>query len=83
MSNVDKKFEEIGFTKTYESETVVTYEQPCHKYVHCITLLHKANGHHLIQSYEKKLNFDDFNNMIGMTASEAKLAVEKLEELGW
>ena len=50
-------------------------------YDHCLDILHKANGNHIIQSYQKRLNSDDFSNMVGLTYKETKLALKKYRQL--
>jgi hypothetical protein len=85
FNNIDKKFKKIGYEKVYESEGIVEYEKniPRYNYVHCIDICHKASGEHIIQSYEKKINSDNFNNSVGMTYIEMKLALKKMKQKGW
>lgn len=42
----------------------------------------KKSGRHVIQSYQEEVNSDGFNNMIGLTAYETKLALKKMKRLG-
>ena len=85
FKSVDKKFNEIGFIKTEESNFGVYYERPDKefKYVQELCLLHKANGNHLIQSSQKEVNKDGYNNMVGLSMYEAKLSLKKMKQIGW
>lgn len=56
---------------------------PHNKYYHVVGLVHKVNGNHLIQSYQKDFNSDGFNNMVGLSCQMLKLCIRKMEELGW
>ena len=51
-------------------------------YIQCLEIMHKANGKHLIQSYQKGgVNKDGFNNVVGLTYEETKLAMKKYKQL--
>lgn len=78
---VDKKFLELGFKKVAEDDNIVQYEKRVDKYVytHCIDILRKSNGNHIIQSYSKE---DDLA-VVGMTKEEMKLSLKKLKHKGW
>lgn len=87
FKTVDEKFAEIGFVKVEENEYGATYKRKVNEYdyTHTLALLHKANGRHLIQSYdadlmdEKKIG----NTGVGLTMYEAKLCVKKMKQMGW
>lgn len=84
FKSVDEKLSEIGFVKSGENKQFgATYERVNseHNYVQCLDLLHKASGRHLIQSYQKDVNLDKFNNSVGLSIYEAKLAVKKMKQL--
>lgn len=84
FKKVDTKLKEIGFAKTKENEYGVSYERKDEKYnyIQVLDLLHKASGRHLIQSYQKDVNKDGFNNVVGLTAYETKLALKKMRQIG-
>lgn len=87
FKSVDKKFEEIGFTKVSENEYGATYERKDEKYnfTQVLAILHKASGRHVVQSYDKDL-FDSKligNTCVGLTYSEMKLAMKKMKQLGY
>lgn len=81
--NTDKKLEELGFVKTYESNTILEYERYNNKYdfTHVLSFIHKKSGNHMFISFEKGLNKDCFNNAVGLTKKELKLCYKKLKEL--
>lgn len=81
MDRIDKKFEKLGFKKTKEDKYGVGYERvvPKYEFIHCIDILHKASGRHLIMSYEKKVNNDGFSNMVGTSIQETKLILKKFK----
>ena len=83
MSRIDKKFEKLGFAKILENKFGVEYNKYIEEfdYNHVIMILHKKSGEHIIQSYQRQLNSDGFNNCIGMTFKETKLAAKKFKEM--
>lgn len=83
MSKVDKEFEKLGFTKILENKFGVEYNKYIEEfdYNHVIIILHKKSGKHIIQSYQRQLNSDGFNNCVGMTLKETKLIMKKFKEL--
>lgn len=83
MTKTDKKLEKLGFIKQEESKYGAFYTKKIKEgsYDHCLDILHKANGNHIIQSYQKRLNSDDFSNMVGLTYKETKLALKKYRQL--
>ena len=85
FKTIDEKFNDIGFVKVEETKFGAKYQRKENKYnyIQCLDLLHKASGKHLIQSYQKDINKDGFNNMIGLSIYEAKLAVKKMKQMGY
>lgn len=82
MGNIDKKFKEIGFIKIIETEYGAEYERKKDfGYIQCLDIMHKHNGMHIIQSYQKDINKDGFNNMVGITMYEAKLCYKKMKQM--
>lgn len=84
FESVDSKLAKIGFIKVEEGAFGVSYERknPNYGYTQCLDLYHKANGRHIMSSYEKGCNKNGFNNSVGLTAYEARLAVKKMAQLG-
>lgn len=87
FKSIDKKFEEIGFYKVKEDKYGATYSRkdPEHGFVHVLSILHKASGNHIVQSYDKYL-FDSKgigNTCVGLTYYEMKLALKKMKQLGY
>lgn len=93
FESVDKKLRKIGFVKVYEDrgngryvsedEYGVSYERQIekHGYTQVLDIRHKESGKHLIQSYQKDVNTDGFNNTVGLTYEEMKLAMKKYRQM--
>lgn len=83
FKTIDERFAEIGLTKVKEDEYGASYERITRfGYTQCVDLLHKASGKNLIQSYEKGVNKDGFNNVVGLSMYEAKLCRKKMKQMG-
>lgn len=83
IKTIDERFAEIGFTKVSESKYYVSYERMTeHGYVQCLDIVRKESDLHLIQSYEKGVNADGFNNCVGLTMYEARLCCAKMRKMG-
>ena len=87
FKSIDKKFEEIGFIKVSEDEYGVMYEREDekHKYTQVLAIHHKANGRHIMQSYDKDLGDDQNigNTCVGLSYYEMKLVLKKMKQLGY
>lgn len=99
FESIDKKLEKIGFVKVYEDKGNghhvsedkygVCYERynEQFKYTQVLDIRHKKSGNHLIQSYQKDVNTDGFNNVVGLNYKETKLAMKKYRQMkrryGW
>lgn len=84
LKSIDKKFADIGFIKIKENEYGVQYEREV-EYTQVLHLIHKKNGRHIIQSYDKNL-FDTKkvgNTCVGLSIYEMKLCLKKIKQLGW
>lgn len=83
FKSIDEKFAEIGLVKVKENEFSADYErQSKFGYTQCVDLVKKASGKHIIQSYEKGINRDGFNNCVGLTMYEARLCMKKMKQMG-
>lgn len=87
FKTVDKKLQDIGFKKIKDDVYCVVYERENKEfsYVQVLTIVHKKNGKHIIQSYDKNL-FDIQNvgnTCVGLTYYETKLILKKMREKGW
>lgn len=84
--SIDEKLESIGFKKVSENEYGASFERVNNKYnyTQCVSLLHKASGEHIIQSYEKALMDEKKigNTCVGLTGYEAKLFLKKMRKIG-
>jgi hypothetical protein len=84
FKSVDEKLAEIGLVKVKENEYGASYERETRfGYTQCVDLVCKASGRHLIQSYEKGVNQDGFNNCVGLSMYEARLCRKKMKRMGW
>lgn len=87
FKNVDDRLRDIGFVKERDDEYCVAYvrKDPAQGYTHCVDILLKANGHHIVQSYDREL-FDSKcigNTCVGLTYYEMKLVMKKMRQKGW
>lgn len=85
LKNIDNRLKDIGFIKIEEDGHGALYERKNeeYSYIQRLDLMHKNNGSHVIQSYQKNVNSDGFNNMIGLTMYETKLAIKKMKRMGF
>lgn len=80
---VDNRFKELGFIKIKEDDYGASYERYDDKYgyTQCLDLYINKNKKYLMQSYEKRVNSDGLNNMIGITYEEMCIAIIKMRLL--
>lgn len=87
FKTVDEKFKEIGFTKVIDDDYGATYERKDgqYNYTQVLDIRNKANGRHIVQSYDKHLMDKGLtgNICVGLTYYEIKLALKKMKEKGW
>ena len=83
FKTIDEKFADIGFVKIKEDRYGASYERedPKHIYTQRLNLVHKLNGEWFVQSYEKDVNSDGFNNSVGLTPYEMELGLKKIKKL--
>lgn len=86
FKSVDEKLSEIGFKKSYESDSSVDYEKYVERFnfVHKVSIVHKSSGKHILQSYDPELIGDNFtgNIGVGLTGYEMKLFLKKMKQMG-
>lgn len=86
FKTIDNKLADIGFNKISEDKYGVTYERYNTKfnYLQCVDILHKASGHHILQSYDKELMDEKKigNTCVGLTGHEMKLFLKKMKQIG-
>ena len=85
FKSVDEKLKEIGFNKTRENEYGVEYERYIsdYKYTQILSIECKANGRHLISSYDRDLHGKNFilgNVGVGLSYYETKLILKKMRQ---
>lgn len=87
IKNVDEKLKDIGFTKIKDDNYAVIYERSLKKYnyTQVLTIIHKNNGKHIIQSYDKDLidKKGIGNTCVGLTYYETKLIMKKMKKKKW
>lgn len=91
FKSIDEKFKELGFEKVNDKGETEDKSGVCYRrnvltnsgkcYTHRLDILHKANGEHIIQSYQDDINSDGFNNMVGLNYATAKLAMKKYRQM--
>ncbi len=86
FKSVDEKLSEIGFEKSYESDSGVDYEKYVEDFdfVHKVSIVRKSSGKHLLQSYDPELIGDGYtgNIGVGLTGYETKLFLKKMKQMG-
>lgn len=87
FKSIDEKIEEMGFKKTNEDKYGVEYERYSEKYKYTqrVSILHKASGRHILQSYDTGL-FDSKgigNTCVGLSGYEMKLFYKKMKQMGY
>lgn len=84
FKTIDEKIEQLGFTKTEENNLFCRYERERKEgYIQYVDLLHKHNGKHILQSYDKD-SFDEKgigNTGVGLTVKEMELFSKKMRKL--
>ena len=85
--NIDKKFKKIGFKKIRDDKYSVVYIRynKENNYEQELSLLHKDNGNHIVQSCDPNL-FDSKNignTCVGLNSYELKLIYKKLKQKKW
>lgn len=87
FKSVDEKLADIGFDKISDNEYYVAYkrEVPEEGFTQRLDIVRKANGCHIVQSYDADLcDVDNIGNVcVGLTAREMKLAMQKMRQKGW
>lgn len=87
FKSIDEKIEEMGFKKVEEGKYGVEYERydEKYKYTQCVSILHKASGRHILQSYDKGLpdNKGIGNTCVGLSGYEMKLFYKKMKQMGY
>lgn len=86
FETVDDKLNNIGFVKVEENKYGVEYERKNDEfnYTQVVSILHKASGRHILQSYDKDL-MDEAkigNVGVGLTGYEMKLFLKKMKQIG-
>ena len=84
FKSIDEKLFDRGFCKCDEPENKhgVCYVRTTKQgYRQRLDILYKAYGRCLIQSYQEGVNSDGFNNMVGLSYEETKLAMKKYRQL--
>ena len=83
FKSIDEKFKDIGFIKVREDKHGVVYEryEDEYGYVQRLDILHKANGKHLIQSYDATNTTSEFSPMVRLTEYKLKIKIIKIKKI--
>ena len=83
FKSVDERLKDLGFKKLDEDNFGVSYVKDVKKYGfrQRLDIIHKESGKHLIHSYQEGMNSDGFNNVVGLSYEETKLAIKKYRQL--
>lgn len=87
FKSIDEKIEEMGFKKVSEDKYGVVYERynEKYKYTQCVSILHKASGRHILQSYDTELldSKGIGNTCVGLSGYEMRLFYKKMKQMGY
>lgn len=84
FKSIDRKIADLGFKETRNDSCGIEYERNNGLYIHKVALLHKANTHNILQSYDPAL-YDAKsigNTSIGLTYKELMLFAKKMKQAG-
>lgn len=81
FENVDKKLKNLGFMKSEEFGTGVSYYKHAGTFVHKVDIYKKESGNHLIISYQHGLNQVSMHNAVGLTSEEIRLFMKKYKKM--
>lgn len=85
FKSLDQKIADLGFKETKNDKYGIEYERNNGLYIHRVALLHKANGKHIMQSYDPAL-YDPKrigNTSVGLTYKELTLFAKKMKQAGY
>lgn len=87
FKSVDEKLADLGFKKIEENMYGAEYERydDNYEYTQCVSILHKASGRHILQSYDRDLSDVDGigNTCVGLTGYEMGLFYRKMKQMGY
>ena len=84
FKSLDQKIADLGFKETKNDKYGIDYERNNGRYIHKVALLHKANGKHILQSYDPAL-IDSArigNTCVGLSYRELVLFAKKMKRIG-
>ena len=81
--DADQELKALGFKKYKETDVGVSYHKtvPEHLYIHVLYIGHKHDGYDVFQSYQLNPNSEGFNNCVGLTYKEMRMAMKKYKEM--
>ena len=85
LKNLDTKIADLEFKETKNDKYGIEYERNNGLYIQRVALLHKANGEHILQSYDPAL-YDPKrigNTAVGLTHKELTLFAKKMKQAGF
>lgn len=84
FKTIDDRIADAGYVKAWENEFGARYErQEAQNYIHVVDIVHKRDGSHIIQSYDKERFDSDLvgNVCVGLTYKEARLFLKKMKQM--
>lgn len=84
FKSLDQKIADLGFKETKNDKFGIEYERCDGLYMHKVALLHKANGKHILQSYDPALCVPGKigNTAVGLSYRELVLFAKKMKQIG-
>ena len=84
FKSLNRKIADLGFKEVKNNEYGIEYERNNGTYIHKVVLLHKANGQHILQSYDPALYVPKAigNTCVGLTYKEMVLFAKKMKQIG-
>lgn len=83
FKSIDDRIKDLGFRQIRCDKYGTEYIRTSEGFTHKVTLLHKANGHHILQSYDPNLRDNEKIGCtnVGLTYTELKLFLKKMQQL--
>lgn len=83
FKSLDQRIADLGFKQVKNNEYGIEYERNNGVYIHKVALLHKANGKHILQSYDPVLCVPGKvgNTAVGLTYKELTLFAKKMKQI--
>lgn len=83
VKSIDEQIKDLGYEKEEENDYGVIFSRPYLDGKHIVHIGHKANGEHIIQSYDATLFGEKStgNVNVGLSYKELKLFTKKMKKM--